>query len=79
MKWFDIVLLDGYIYLKQLIASWQPLKYYFLVLGEDECPRPIWAMISDQENEMSPVDEPTISEIYIYFVHSFIPFLKKFY
>ena len=65
IKCFDIVLLDGYLYL----LSWQPLKYYFLALGEDECPRPIWAMISDQENEMSPVDEPTISEIYIYFVH----------
>jgi len=60
----------------RLLLSWQPLKYYFLTLGKDECPTPIWTMISDQEHEISPLDEPTISEIYIYFVHSFMSFQK---
>ena len=57
---------------ERLLASWEPLKSYFLAQGEDECPRAIWDIIKDQEHEMAPASEPTFAELYIYFVHFFM-------
>jgi hypothetical protein len=57
---------------ERLLQSWEPLKTYFLALGSDECPRAIWKVIEDQEDELTPADMPTISELYIYFVHFFM-------
>lgn len=43
-----------------------------MALGADECPRAIWSVVEDQEHEMASADTPTISELYIYFVHFFM-------
>lgn len=55
-----------------MLASWEPLKSYFLAQGSDECTRAIWNVIEDQEHEMAPSDEPTFSELYRYLVHFFM-------
>jgi hypothetical protein len=57
---------------ERLLLNWEPLKSYFLAMGADECPRAVWKVIKDQEHEMAPADMPTISELYIYFVHFFM-------
>ena len=57
---------------ERLLLSWKPLKSYFLALGSDECPKAVWTFLSDQEHEMANDDEPTFSELYLYFVHFFM-------
>jgi hypothetical protein len=48
------------------------MKSYFLALGSDECPAAIWAILSDQEDEMSSDAEPSYFELYLYFTHYFL-------
>ena len=56
----------------RLLLSWKPLKAYFLKLGSDDCPKAIWNILYDQENEMSSDEEPTFSELYLFFTHYFM-------
>jgi hypothetical protein len=53
----------------RIILSWRPIKSYFLALGSDECPAAIWAVLSDQEDEMSSDEEPSYFELYLYFTY----------
>ncbi|XP_075770062.1 uncharacterized protein LOC142823237 [Pelodiscus sinensis] len=57
---------------EQLLLNWQPLKAYFLSLGSDDCHVAIWNIISDQEDEMASDEQPTLSELYLYFTHYFM-------
>jgi hAT family C-terminal dimerisation region len=57
---------------ERLLLSWKPLKAYFLALGSDECAKAIWNILSDQENEISSDEEPTFSELYLFFTHYFM-------
>lgn len=54
---------------ERILKCWKPLKSYFISLGDDDCHTVIWNMISDQENELSNDDEPTIAELHLYFTH----------
>ncbi|XP_006131601.1 uncharacterized protein LOC102463496 [Pelodiscus sinensis] len=58
--------------IKQLLLNWRPLKAYFLSLGSDDCHVAIWNIISDQEDEMASDEQPTLSELYLYFTHYFM-------
>lgn len=61
---------------ERLLLNWIPLKSYFISLGSDECHKVIWNLISDQENELAKDDEPTISELYLYFTHFFMSIMQ---
>ncbi|GFU74882.1 hypothetical protein TNCV_4800561 [Trichonephila clavipes] len=37
--------------------------------GSDNCPTALWAILSDQENEISGEANPTYNELYLYFTH----------
>ncbi|GFU11385.1 DUF1758 domain-containing protein [Trichonephila clavipes] len=39
--------------LDRMLSSWGPLKRYFIERGSDNCPTALWAILSDQENEIS--------------------------
>jgi hypothetical protein len=56
----------------RVILSWRPIKLYFLALGSDEYPAAIWAILSDQEDEMSSDEEPSYFELYVYVTHYFM-------
>jgi hypothetical protein len=56
----------------RVILSWRPIKSYFLALGSDECPEAIWAILSDQDDEMSSDEEPRNFELYVYVTHYFM-------
>lgn len=61
---------------ERLLLNWIPLKSYFISLGSDECHKVIWNLISDQENELAKDDEPTISELYLYFTQFFMSIMQ---
>ncbi|GFY03539.1 uncharacterized protein TNCV_3211761 [Trichonephila clavipes] len=39
--------------LDRMLSSWGPLKRYFIKRDSDNCPAALWAILSDQENEIS--------------------------
>ncbi|GFV99721.1 dimer_Tnp_hAT domain-containing protein [Trichonephila clavipes] len=39
--------------LDRMLSPWGPLKRYFIERGSDNCPTALWAILSDQENEIS--------------------------
>ncbi|GFV97767.1 dimer_Tnp_hAT domain-containing protein [Trichonephila clavipes] len=39
--------------LDRMLSSWGLLKRYFIERGSDNCPTALWAILSDQENEIS--------------------------
>lgn len=57
---------------ERMLKSWRPLKAYFLALGTEDCPAAIWKFLSDQEHEMASDEQPTIHELYLYFIHFFM-------
>ncbi|GFS85023.1 uncharacterized protein TNCV_1306281 [Trichonephila clavipes] len=58
--------------LDRMLSSWGPLKRYFIERGSDNCPTALWAILSDQENEISGEANPTYNELYLYFTHKFM-------
>ncbi|GFT08446.1 uncharacterized protein TNCV_2324631 [Trichonephila clavipes] len=58
--------------LDRMLSSWGPLKRYFIEQGSDNCPTALWAILSDQENEISGEANPTYNELYLYFTHNFM-------
>ncbi|GFT14475.1 uncharacterized protein TNCV_4004411 [Trichonephila clavipes] len=58
--------------LDRMLSSWGPLKRYFIERGSDNCPTALWAILSDQENEISGEANPTYNELYLYFIHNFM-------
>lgn len=58
--------------LDRVISSWGPLKRYFIEQGSDNCPRALWAILSDQEDEIASETTPTYYEVYLYFTHNFM-------
>ncbi|GFT15138.1 uncharacterized protein TNCV_3141951 [Trichonephila clavipes] len=58
--------------LDRILSSWGPLKRYFIERGSDNCPTALWAILSDQENEISGEANPTYNELYLYFTHNFM-------
>ncbi|GFT30802.1 uncharacterized protein TNCV_759731 [Trichonephila clavipes] len=58
--------------LDRMLSSWGPLKRYFIERGSDNCPTALWAILSDQENEISGEANPTYNELYLYFTHNFM-------
>ncbi|GFT96153.1 uncharacterized protein TNCV_1884751 [Trichonephila clavipes] len=58
--------------LDRMLSSWGPLKRYFIEGGSDNCPTALWAILSDQENEISVEANPTYNELYLYFTHNFM-------
>ncbi|GFS50863.1 uncharacterized protein TNCV_1307741 [Trichonephila clavipes] len=55
-----------------MLSSWGPLKRYFIERDSDNCPAALWAILSDQENEISGEANPTYNELYLYFTHNFM-------
>lgn len=58
--------------LDRVLLSWGPLKWYFLEQGADNCPRALWAILSDQEDDIASETTPTYNELYLYFTHNFM-------
>ena len=58
--------------LDRILLSWMPLKTYFLSREEEECPAYVWTFLKDQESKVAPMDLPTVTELYMYFVHFFM-------
>ncbi|GFU72202.1 uncharacterized protein TNCV_509651 [Trichonephila clavipes] len=58
--------------LDRMLSPWGPLKRYFIERGSDNCPTALWAILSDQENEISGEANPTYNELYLYFTHNFM-------
>ncbi|GFS58221.1 hypothetical protein TNCV_4916251 [Trichonephila clavipes] len=55
-----------------MLSSWGLLKRYFIERGSDNCPTALWAILSEQENEISDEANPTYNELYLYFTHNFM-------
>ena len=58
--------------LARIIKSIEPIKSYFISRGEEHCHKAIWQLFGDQEDGLSSHAEPTLNEIKLYFVHSFL-------
>jgi len=62
--------------LDRIILEWEPLKQYFLDLGEEDCPPAIWSFIGDQQDGFS--EYLTIPECYIHLVSHVLNLLSKY-
>ena len=58
--------------ISRVLKNLLPIKTYFLSLGESKCHRVVWDIFGDQENAIAADDEPTVNELKLYFLHSFM-------
>lgn len=58
--------------ISRLLKNLLPIKTYFLSLGESKCPRVVWDVFGDQESAIAAEGEPTVNELKLYFLHSFM-------
>jgi len=66
--------------LNRILLTWMPLKDYFLSHGERDTEEDsVWTFLKDQESEVAHEDRPTVTELYMYFVHFlWLHFKKRF-
>jgi hypothetical protein len=61
---------------RTLLKCWEAIKAYFLKQGQENCNAVIWEFIGDQEDGLST--ELTVSECFLYFVHSHLFVFQKY-
>ncbi|GFX99113.1 uncharacterized protein TNCV_2492941 [Trichonephila clavipes] len=65
--------------LDRMLSSWGPLKRYFIERGSDNCPTALWAILSDQENEISDHEVEKFTKNATNAYHRALAYIEKWY
>ncbi|GFW25752.1 uncharacterized protein TNCV_1310131 [Trichonephila clavipes] len=65
--------------LDRTLSSWGPLKRYFIERGSNNCPTALWAILSDQENEISDHEVEKFTKNATNAYHRALAYIEKWY